>query len=507
MENVKKRYENAKLFYLCLMAVYVAVREILPLHVYISSQYVSAAVFLCGFALIAAGLFLSDGCFSDRRSDALCLFLAVTVLSCAVNFKYGYADNIRALGAMVLFFFLFFESGVKKTKERRSREIDWITGTLSVVWAFFVFASILMFFFSIFYKVYEGRWLLRVQGFSPELNRLCGVFQDPNYAGYVSVTVIFAAVRFINKTRRVFVKVINVISILLQLVFLTLAGSFSATIILLAAVFVFAFYAFCSRRGEKRFGAYAKSVAAAALCCALCYGLIVGGQYVLPYTRAVNSLLPKSVPVAVTEMYNAIYAHSDLALRVVKTAYGDDGSGDEFDTEPIIRKDTEEYNSANDFSHGRFVRWLQTLQIFSRTPVVGTSPRNLSAVAKVYLPKSLMAMYNMAPHNGYLDILVGTGVLGAAAFLLFFIPALIALLKKYFRFENDTDFLFSVVAVFIMATSALFVSDLFFMISIGAFVFWTFMGYALHTEETVLEKKGLLRRLYEAVFRRKDKAA
>ena len=507
MENVKKRYESARLLYLCLMAVYVAVREVSPLHIYISSRYVSAAIFLCGFALIVAGLFLSDGWFSDRRSDALFLFLAVTALSCAVNFKYGYAENVKALGAMVLFFFLFFESGAKKTKERRKAEIDCITGTLSAVWAFFAIASFLMFSLSIYYQVSDGGWVATNQGFHPVYNRLWGVFQDPNYAGYVSDAVILAGVRFILQTKKTAVRVLNVLSILLQTAFLTLSGSFSATLILLAAVCVFAFYAFCSRRREKRAAAYVKSAVAAALCGALCYGLIVGGQYVLPYVRVINGILPESIPSAVTEVYNAVYRHSDLEIKNVITAYGRDGTGAEAGTEPIRRKDTAAAKGEDDVSHGRFDRWKQTLQIFSKTPVVGTSPRNLSAYAKEHFPSTLMARYKMAPHNGYLDILVGTGVLGAAAFLLFFIPALISLLKKYFRFENDTDFLFSVAAVFIMAASALFVSDLFFMISVGAFVFWTFLGYALHTEGTTSEKKGLLRKLYEAVFRRKDRAA
>ena len=507
MTKHRQRYETLRLLFLCFMAVYVAVREVSPLHVYIASPYISAAVFLGGLALIVAGLFLSDGCFSDRRSDVLFLFLAVTVLSCAVNFKYGYADNIRALGAMVLFFFLFYDSGAKKKKERIRYEIDCITGTLSVVWALFALSSFLMFTLSIYYEVDAGGWVLTNQGFNTQYNRLCGVFQDPNYAGYVSDTVIFAAIRFMLKTKRVFVKMINVVSILLQLIFLTLSGSFSATIIFLAAVFVFAFYAIGSRCGEKRLGTHIKSAAAAVLCGALCYGIIVSGQYILPYTRVINDILPESVPSAVTEIYNTVYQHSDLVIKKTKTAYSKGGKKEKTDTEPIKRKDTLANNSANDFSHGRFVRWKQTLRIFADTPVVGTSPRNVSAYAKAHFPDTLMAKYKMAPHNGYLDILVGTGVLGVAAFLLFFIPALIALLKKYFRFENDTDFLFSVTAVFIMAASALFVSDLFFMVSVGAFIFWTFMGYALHTDETASEKKGVLQKLYEAVFRRKDRVA
>ena len=74
--KLKKTYEAARLVFLCFMAVYVAVREVSPLHVYISSQYISAAVFLCGFALIFAGLFLNGACFADRRSDVLLLFFA-----------------------------------------------------------------------------------------------------------------------------------------------------------------------------------------------------------------------------------------------------------------------------------------------------------------------------------------------------------------------------------------------------------------------------------------------
>ena len=507
MTKHRQRYETLRLIFLCFMAVYVAVREVSPLHVYIAGSYVSAAIFLCGFALIVAGLFLSDGCFSDRRSDVLFLFLAVTALSCAVNFKYGYADNIKALGAMVLFFFLFFDSGVGKTAERRRQEIDCISGVLCAVWALFAFVSFLMFTLSIYYQVGDGGWVPKDQGFNELYNRLWGVFQDPNYAGYVSDVVVLASVRFILNTKKIRIKVINVLNILLQIGFLTLAGSFSANIILLAGVCVFAFYAFCSRRGERRAAAYVKSAVAAVLCGALCYGLIVGGQYILPYVRAVNDILPESIPSAVTEGYNTMYRRSDLEIEKAKTAYGKGGTGKKTGTAPIKRKDTAAAKGEDDVSHGRFERWKEALRIFAGTPVVGTSPRNLSAYAKAHASDTLIAKYRMAPHNGYLDILVGTGILGAAAFLLFFIPALIALLKKYFRFENNTDFLFSVVAVFIMAASALFVSDLFFMISVGAFVFWTFMGYALHTEETAPEKKGVLYRLYEAVFRRKGRAA
>ena len=507
MTKARQRYEAVRLLFLCFMAVYAAVREVSPLHVYISSQYVSAAIFLCGFGLIFAGLFLSDSAFADRRSDVLFLFLAVTVLSCAVNFRYGYADNIKALGAMVLFFFLFFESGLGKTARQREKEIDCITGTLSVVWAFFTFASFLMFTLSIYYRVNDGGWVATNQGFNAQYNRLWGVFQDPNYAGYISDVAILASVRFFMKTKKAFAKIINVLNILLQVGFLTLAGSFSANIILVAAVCVFVFYAACSRRGEKRVSAYVKSAVASLLCGALCYGLILGGQYILPYVRAINDILPESIPAAVTEVYNEVYRHSDLEIKKTKTAYGKGGKKENTGTAPIKRKDTAAAKGEDDVSHGRFDRWEQTMTIFASTPAVGTSPRNLSVYARAHFSDTLMAKYKMAPHNGYLDILVGTGVLGAVAFLLFFIPALIALLKKYFRFENDTDFLFSVVAVFILAASALFVSDLFFMVSIGAFVFWTFMGYALHTEEPLPEKKGLLRKLYEAVFRRKGRAA
>ena len=505
--KLTEKYETIKLVFLCFMTAYAAVREVSPLHIYISSQYISAGIFLCGFALIVAGLFLSGTCFADRRTDLLFLFLCATGLSCLVNFKYGYADNIKALGAMMLFFFLFFDVGVRRTPERRKREIDCITGALCTVWALFTFASFLMFTLSIYYQVNDGGWVPTNQGFSAQYNRLWGVFQDPNYAGYVSDVVILASARFFIQSKKRFVRAASVVSILLQIGFLTLAGSFSANIILVAAVCVFVFYAVCSRRCEKRAAAYAKNAVAALLCGALCYGLIVGGQYILPYVRSVNDILPESIPSAVTEAYNTVYRHSDLEIKNTKTAYGKGGKKEKTGTAPIKRKDTASAKGEDDLSHGRLERWQQTMAIFACTPVVGTSPRNLSAYAKAHVPDTLMAKYKMAPHNGYLDILVGTGVLGAAVFLLFFVPALIALLKKYFRFENDTDFLFSVVAVFIMAASALFVSDLFFMISVGAFIFWTFMGYALHTEETASEKKGVLRRLYETVFRRKDKAA
>ncbi len=508
MQNgkIKEKYDAVKLIFLCFMAVYVTVREVSPLHWLIARQAVSAAIFLCGFGLILAGWFISGTCFADRRTDALALFAVVTVLSCAVNFKYGYADNIKALGAVALFFFLFFDAGIGKTKDRQKREINCITGTLNTVWAFFTFASVLMFSLSICLRVQDGGWVDTFQGFLARINRLWGVFNDPNYAGYVSIVVILASLRFIINTKRPFVRVINAANLLLQLIFLTLSGSFSATLILLAAVCVFAFYAAMSKHREKTARSYVKSFVAAALCSVVCYGLLTVGQYALPYVRHLNELLPERVPETVTEMYFKLYQHSDLEILSKESAYGRNGTKAAVGTSPIKRTDTAEAKGNEDISHGRFDRWKQALEIFAVTPVIGTSPRNLSPYAKVYFPDTLMAKYNMAPHNGYLDILVGTGVLGLAAFLLFFVPALIALLKKYFRFENDADFLFSAVTVFVLAASAMFVSDLFFMISIGGFLFWTFFGYALHTDGSASEKQGLMMKLYETVFKRKGRA-
>ena len=287
---------------------------------------------------------------------------------------------------------------------------------------------------------------------------------------------------------------------------MTLGGSYSALIILVASACVFAFYLICSLKGGKTVFSYAKNAAAAVLCGALCYGMILGGQYLLPYARTLTGLLPESIPAGITEVYNAIYEHGDFEIKKTKNAYGKNGVKEAEDFGPIKRKDTAEAKGEDDISHGRFDRWEQSLRIFSSTPVLGTSPRNVSAYAKVHFPDTLMAKYKMAPHNGYLDILVGTGAVGMVVFLLFFIPAVIALLKKYFRFENDGEFILAASSVFILAASALFVSDLFFMISIGAFFFWTFFGYALHTEEGT-EKRGLLMKLYEAVFRRKEKTA
>ena len=505
----KCKYQNAydavKLIFLCFMTVYVAVREVSPLHFLIGSQIVSAAVFLCGFGLIVAGWFASGACFADRRTDVLALFIAVTALSCAINFKYGFADNIKALGALVLFFFLLFDAGIGKPPARRRYEIDCITGVLCVVWALFTLISFSMFMLSIYYSVDEGGSFAFDQGFSTTLNRLWGVFHDPNYAGFITDVTILASARFIVNTRKAAVRAVHIVNILLQIGFLTLAGSRSANLILIAGTVVFVFHLLCAGKNKPN-GAkkYLKNAAAAGLCGAVCLGLIIGGQYLLPYVRSVNALLPERIPCSVTAAINAWYERSDLEILDSVIAYGEDGISFDPGNGPIKRTDTTEDMVDGDVSHGRFDRWSQTLQIFSSTPVFGTSPRNLSSYAKQYYPDTLMAKYGMVPHNGYLDILAGTGVLGAAVFLLFFIPAVIALLKKYFQFEDDIDFTFSAATAFMLAASALFVSDLFFMVSVGAFFFWTFFGYALHTDEKALEKKGILMKLYEKIFRRKE---
>jgi O-antigen ligase len=152
-----------------------------------------------------------------------------------------------------------------------------------------------------------------------------------------------------------------------------------------------------------------------------------------------------------------------------------------------------------DPSNGRFKRWKHTVQIFLHSPIYGTSPRNVAAFAKEHAPDTLMALYGIAPHNGYLDVLVGTGALGMLTMLSFLVWMVVIIIKKIFSNRRNLIFAFSAATVFIFAGAAALISDVYMVFTLGSVFFWTLMGYAVNDEENTRE--SLISKLFGWIFR------
>ena len=156
-------------------------------------------------------------------------------------------------------------------------------------------------------------------------------------------------------------------------------------------------------------------------------------------------------------------------------------------SEPRVRKhvDTtrEDISNSADVSNCRFKIWKSALELFKSSPIFGTSPRNMRTYAKAEFPNGFIAQRSYAVHNAYLDVLTSTGIIGALALAIFFIKYLACIFRFLFlnlKSENYYIILLNFSVVTAVAISAFFLSEIFFVNTIGVLVFWLNIGYSCY---------------------------
>jgi hypothetical protein len=511
----KVNLSSATLVYLCFMTVYMAVREVLPLNFLIDNTLVSAGIFALGFLLILWDLLTTRNCLNGRSQDLLIVFLAVCCISSVINYQYGIFGNVKLIAALVIEYFVFFCFTKNMPAERIQKYLNILSATLIITWFVLVAASLATYFFGIDISVANyGAFDLTSQGFSYEYVRLWGIFQDPNYASVISLVSVWASVRLIVLKKRPLLTVLLVINILCQLCYIILGGSRAALILSLATALLFAVYRFLLNGKKKTAKEALKGIGAAALTFAICLVALFGTKFSLPFVK--TALFPgnSSAALGVSSAYTALYAASDVEFELVqRNAKGDvifdttpdkptDPAPDKLPSDgtlkPIDRTDL----GKSDISNGRFTRWIQTLQVFAKAPFFGTSPRNLSSFAKQHNPETLMAKYGMAPHNGYLDVLVETGIIGfavlAVTVLWLFFSSVLRFLKAGFSYDRA----FLVLSIIAFVGIAFFISDIYMTFSVNSMFFWIFLGMA-HNLEKEPKNNGIAFSIFRKLFTKK----
>ncbi len=477
---------SLRLIYICFLIVYMAIREVTPLQFLINSVYVSGGVFVLGFVLILWELVTDQTCLRGRGVDLLVLFTLLCCISAAINYRYGLGGNIKAVGALLLEYFLLYTAGLNRTEQQVKRELRTIAATLSVIWCVLVVLSINMYVFDVEYVVSGSS-----QGFNSTHLRLWGIFQDPNYAGFISLIAVYAAMYLMSQYRKVWVYVLCCLQIGIQFCYIVLGGSRAALLLLIASVALLGSYLFVLMAKKRLWDIFRGGLLTAGTVCVVLL-LFVAMQYILPlYKSTVRYVIPDKA--GVQAVYDRLYSVTD-AQTVDKAP--EQVADEEIDF--IHRTDTEKA----DVSNGRFARWKDTVSVFLKSPLFGTSPRNVSTFAKEHAPKTLMALYGIAPHNGYLDVLVGSGVLGFAALFVFLCMAATVLLRRLLQETFTPEKAFAAICVFLLAGSAVFVSDIFFFFTAGAVFFWMMLGYALHAG-TAPSRESLLFRMYQKLFKKR----
>ena len=85
-------------------------------------------------------------------------------------------------------------------------------------------------------------------------------------------------------------------------------------------------------------------------------------------------------------------------------------------------------------------------------------------------------------------------------FLAFLALSVVGIVKKLFKEKNSYYLGFASVSVFVLASAAMLVSDVYMVFTLGSVFFWTLLGYAINEEEN---KETIVYKLFNFVFSQK----
>lgn len=441
-KNDFNNLNNIVCIYLYVTIAVVFIGRIIPLKNMIGTNIEGRLYVLLAF--IGVGLLLLDFIGNKVWKKAsyvwiLYLFVCVMAISSLLNIQLGYIDNLKTMIWSIIQFGIFY-TFYKRFDKRTLKLILWnLWKVVSIFWCIPVCYSLWQF------LNLEGKWVetdnarLVRQGFIE--SRLFGVFNDPNHAAITSLCVIIAALCLFENVKKKPYKILLIFNIFLQSQYIVLSGSRTAL--------VCAFVACCIYGWEK---------------------------ILIPIRK--TELIKKIVlflMVPVLSVCFIITANSlvkDLCHLEIKIYTNISSQGD-FDISMLEREDV----SSENISNNRTRIWKAYLEGLKGDTFFGGSPRNYTKKWIEKKPNGYLAESSYEIHNGYLSVLMGTGIVGMFIIIVYGILCMMRTLKFLIYSEVvEKEFVFSSVIIGILMVYTFFFTELFFIHNITSVLFWLHCG-------------------------------
>lgn len=448
----KTRIDQIHLVYIVAFVCFVTLHKLIPYNAYF--PYILDTVLYSLFAIIGALIVAYDflsGRIPLYSRITLCMlaFLLVCLISSLCNMQYGLTSNIKTIVWTAIHFFVLFASSRGKGREQVFREIRLVFTPFSVIWLVGVLLSIGLF------VTLQGGYIHLMDGTRSEYGfikeRLFGAFTDPNVAGVLSLVSIALSIFCLRCRCRRSLKVYHIFNIVCMALYAILSSSRTTLLAGALAIFVvLALYLFQRLEKKKLANFWRRAV------CVICSALV-----------------------AFSVVFGSSFVHKQLAYlpAIYEELVGANGEQHPFKPIDINRTDV---GDGKDISNLRFKIWSNALDLFKESPIIGTSPRNHLSYAEIYTPEQIIHKKQYSIHNGYLAVLVTTGIAGAAVFLLLILFSAKSLYLGFLAKKTktkDAGYFPLLFIILLFAASAFPMMGIVFGNSISEVAFWLVLGY------------------------------
>lgn len=440
-------------------------------------SFIQIPAYVCLVFLFFWGLYLVyykikyQHCFDNFRFSLwLLAFLAVNFITMLINMSMGLVYNIIVLFHVSICFFIFYGIHTEKglnSKAELYKICKFIIYTTSVLGAI---GFILM----MFGVKFEWMWIK----FIIYENRFTSVYINPNILGFISVVsivcchIISRHDFLIQAKRGRLSRIWLAVCLSVDLFSLLLCDSNASFMLMISyVIFMLIFYTFSMSARIKKRQALLKIVA-----------VMLAAMYVVGAAFMIRSMSQRTF----SQLISPKAADSQAAINV-----------QEMTGEEAITFTHENSN----IDSGRLKLIKESFKLFQMSPVFGISNGNIIEYSQKYQNGTLSLSYhNSDIHNGYMTILVSTGVIGFCLFAIFGIRFGKSIVVNLFRRQNagSQDILpclFSFICSYLVYS--LFEKALLYDISFMVMWFWYMIGMTsvyLNKYEPLLGSLYTLRR-------------
>lgn len=480
--QVKKSMSLYSKVKLCFFALYMTVFTIysfIPYQRFVVSgdTLLYLAVPILGICVLVFDIFKNRNIFKIPYFDILLLFFVFCTASIFANFQYSPVGNIKTLIWMALQILLFCGLDANGKKNNYLLNIRVLSNIFIVLHTIGTVLSFVQFIVGYGHYVgvdIDGKLKYLREGFIEA--RLFGVFTDPNYACVAALLVIvLIAINFrLFKLNR-FLKTMYIIAIVFNALYIVLSGS---------------------RTGEL------------ALCCIGAFtGVFLAYRYFKNKARlfkllvcVVSGIVTVGISFGAYTVTKAVVPYMPTAYDYVKQIFvGDDGT-ERVEPRPPADMERDDISDGDNISNGRITIWTDCLRVFAKTPIFGTSPDGLLDFAEDNFDSLYIIEKQYCYHNGYIALLVGSGLLSAVFMMLWLFLLAKDVLKYLFNKHSDehkylyTVFLCSLIII-IELISAVLLMALFFSNQTTDLMFWMVLGWIIvlirNSDENIFNKTSL----------------
>lgn len=393
-----------------------------------------------------------------RFCGIISLFIFSSFLTMVLQIKNNFIINFVYWFYTILVFVLYYAMSSYTGFERIKEELIIIFKSIILINTVLVFLSLL----TLFIPVSLGQPLGYEFGVYRN-DRLTGVYNNPNLLGFCATISIIMNFCLFNKkdyqckSRNIFPRWFSVSSIAINLIGLFLCDSNASFLFLIIYMVAFIFCRFC----RNLFKFNLRSLLSGFLVLLMLCVVLLVGYFVA--RRTCQNVMNNTV--------NKVYENSDIDNQ-----FSNDSLVEGKEKISIGRRLG--LNNYNDVSNGRIELLKQGIILFLKHPVMGIGRGNLEYYGNQYFENGLRFS---DLHNGFLTILVSSGIVGFSLFLIWGIYVAYKLFAC--MFENsykriDPIFYHLVATLCGYCVYSLFERTILNNINFMTLFFWLILGYA-----------------------------